>query len=79
MFKSAGCLHELCELFPVDWPSRNKSQSPLQTHTFVHEPGSSDPRIEVQETIELVVATNYQHEMSPAEKGLGPGPFFLSG
>jgi hypothetical protein len=23
-FKSAGCLHELCELFPVDWPSRNK-------------------------------------------------------
>ena len=33
MFKSAGCLHELCELFPVDWPSRNKSQSPFQTPT----------------------------------------------
>jgi hypothetical protein len=29
--KSAGCLHKLCELFSVDWPSRNRSQSQFQT------------------------------------------------
>lgn len=30
MLESAGCLYELCELFRIDWPHRNKSQSPFK-------------------------------------------------